>query len=231
MPDGAALAGLFIRALLVVVRVRPGAASLAERSRIPAVLGASLALWRQPQSGRCGGRPGGRIGQPGHGVLRRPRRRPQPSLLGRRQPRHRGAAQPALRGARPGRRLGLRLGGPLVGAGLYAGVGGWTLALVGAAGFLTAAAAVAAMRVRKTRPEPFQLRWPAEVGAGLRHMWAERALRRAVSARCSAPRRDAARHEGRRSGGDGAVGPYPRRNGDLGENLWVRRWRSRRGAA
>lgn len=87
---------------------------------------------------------------------------------------------PDANGALQTAKQGLRLVGPLVGAGLYAGVGGWTLAVVGAAGFLTAATAVTAMRVREARPDPAQLRWLSEVGAGVRHMWAEQALRRAV---------------------------------------------------
>ena len=75
---------------------------------------------------------------------------------------------------------GLRLVGPLAGAGLYAGVGGWTLAAVGVVGFTTAAGAVALLRVREAKPTPPELRWVAEVGAGVRHMVGESALRRAI---------------------------------------------------
>ncbi|MGI5214625.1 MFS transporter [Plantactinospora sp. CA-290183] len=75
---------------------------------------------------------------------------------------------------------GLRLVGPLAGAALYTGAGGWTLATAGVLGFVAAAVAVSALRVTETRPEPIRLRWMTEVGAGLRHMLAETALRRAV---------------------------------------------------
>lgn len=75
---------------------------------------------------------------------------------------------------------GLRLVSPVLGAALYAGVGGWALGLVGVVGFLTAATAVSALPVREARPQPARLRWVAEVGAGMRHMAGEPALRRAV---------------------------------------------------
>ncbi|MEV1285711.1 MFS transporter [Micromonospora sp. NPDC049679] len=76
---------------------------------------------------------------------------------------------------------GLRLIGPLLGAGLYTAFGGWTLAAVGAVGFLTAAAAGAAIRVRDAAPIPTEPRWLAEVGAGVRHIAGEPALRRVVT--------------------------------------------------
>jgi MFS family permease len=75
---------------------------------------------------------------------------------------------------------GLRLVGPLAGAALYSGVGGWTLATVGMLGFVAAAYAVSALRIAERPPEPARLRWITEVGAGLRHMVGEPALRRAV---------------------------------------------------
>ncbi|MEE6257082.1 MFS transporter [Plantactinospora sonchi] len=75
---------------------------------------------------------------------------------------------------------GLRLVGPLLGAALYTGAGGWPLALVGVLGFLAAAIAVTVLHVEEPRPHRARLRWVAEVGAGLRHMTAEPALRRAV---------------------------------------------------
>jgi MFS family permease len=78
-------------------------------------------------------------------------------------------------------RQGLRLGGPLAGAGLYATVGGWALAAVAAAGFLTAAGTVAVLRVSEQRPVPSALRWRAEVGAGIRHLVTEPALRRVLT--------------------------------------------------
>ena len=75
---------------------------------------------------------------------------------------------------------GLRLVGPLAGAALYAGVGGWALATAGGLGFLAAAAAVSRMRVRERAPAPAQPRWLAEIGAGVRHMLDDPALRRGV---------------------------------------------------
>lgn len=77
-------------------------------------------------------------------------------------------------------RQGLRLVGPLAGAGLYAAVGGWLLVAVAMAGFLTAAGVVGLLRVTETAPSGADLRWPAELGAGLRHLAGEPALRRAL---------------------------------------------------
>ncbi|HEX5540215.1 MAG TPA: MFS transporter [Micromonospora sp.] len=75
---------------------------------------------------------------------------------------------------------GLRLIGPLVGAGLYAAVGGWTLATVGALGFCAAAGVGALLRVREVKPSPGELRWAAEVTAGIRHLFGTPGLRRGV---------------------------------------------------
>ncbi|WP_446211268.1 MFS transporter [Micromonospora sp. IBSANI012] len=77
-------------------------------------------------------------------------------------------------------RQGLRLGGPLAGAALYAAVGGWLLATLAMVGFVTAAAVVGLLRVAETEPAAATLRWPAELGAGLRHLAGEPALRRAL---------------------------------------------------
>ncbi|TDB71991.1 MFS transporter, partial [Micromonospora sp. KC723] len=77
-------------------------------------------------------------------------------------------------------RQGLRLGGPLAGAALYAAVGGWLLATLAMVGFLTAAAVVGLLRTSEVEPAPVTLRWSAEVGAGLRHLAGEPALRRAL---------------------------------------------------
>jgi MFS family permease len=77
-------------------------------------------------------------------------------------------------------RQGLRLVGPLAGAGLYAAVGGWLLVTLAMAGFGTAAAVVGLLRVAEVTPSTGDLRWPAELGAGLRHLAGEPALRRAL---------------------------------------------------
>ncbi|MEH1012818.1 MFS transporter [Micromonospora sp. CPCC 206060] len=76
---------------------------------------------------------------------------------------------------------GLRLGGPLAGAGLYAGVGGWALVALGATGFVTAAVVVRAVRVREVMPVRDQVSWLTELGAGLRHLLGVAPLRRAVT--------------------------------------------------
>ncbi|MGC4744395.1 MFS transporter [Micromonospora sp. DT201] len=77
-------------------------------------------------------------------------------------------------------RQGMRLIGPLVGAALYAALGGWALAGIGMVGFLTAAAVVMALPTPQQVPPTMRLRWPAELGAGLRHLAGEPALRRAL---------------------------------------------------
>lgn len=75
---------------------------------------------------------------------------------------------------------GLRLVGPLAGAALYTTAGGWPLAAVGVLGFLAAATAVTLLRVDEPGPQRSRLRWLTEMGAGLRHLTGEPALRRAV---------------------------------------------------
>ncbi|MGC4809813.1 MFS transporter [Micromonospora sp. DT228] len=77
-------------------------------------------------------------------------------------------------------RQGMRLIGPLAGAALYAALGGWALAGIGMVGFLTAAAVVTALPTPQQVPATARLRWPAELGAGLRHLAGEPALRRAL---------------------------------------------------
>ncbi|MEV4712986.1 MFS transporter [Micromonospora sp. NPDC049374] len=102
-----------------------------------------------------------------------------------------GEANGALQTARQG----LRLIGPLAGAGLYVALGGWLLALAGMVGFLVAAVVVGVPRVvaaPHTSPAPHtssmasaggsdhRPRWPQELVAGLRHLAGEPALRRAL---------------------------------------------------
>ncbi|MGK5742650.1 MFS transporter [Micromonospora sp. URMC 103] len=77
-------------------------------------------------------------------------------------------------------RQGLRLVGPLAGAGLYAAVGGAALAAIGVLGFLTAAAVVGMLRTTEAVPPGAGPRWPLDLGAGLRHLAGEPALRRAL---------------------------------------------------
>ncbi|WP_216592878.1 MFS transporter [Verrucosispora sioxanthis] len=97
-----------------------------------------------------------------------------------------GEANGALQTARQG----LRLIGPLAGAGLYVALGGWPLAVVGMAGFLVAAVVVGAPRATTRAPGPSAVlpadgvghrpRWASELLAGLRHLVGEPALRRAL---------------------------------------------------
>ncbi|HET8680400.1 MAG TPA: MFS transporter [Micromonosporaceae bacterium] len=75
---------------------------------------------------------------------------------------------------------GLRLVGPFAGAALYAGFGGWTLAAVAMLGFVLAAAAVALLRVGEDRPARSERRWLTEVGAGIRFIAEQPALRRTL---------------------------------------------------
>ncbi|HEY6596828.1 MAG TPA: MFS transporter [Asanoa sp.] len=84
---------------------------------------------------------------------------------------------PDANGALQSVKQGLRIGGPLAGAGLYTAVGGWTLAVVGQVGFLLAAAAIALIRVPEERPGVARTPWLSEVGAGLRHVAGHPVLR------------------------------------------------------
>lgn len=80
-------------------------------------------------------------------------------------------------------REGLRLIGPLVGAGLYAGLGGGAVALVDALSFAVAALLVARIRVDEPNPgdQPMGSYW-AELDTGARHLAAERVLKHVLVA-------------------------------------------------
>lgn len=78
---------------------------------------------------------------------------------------------------------GLRILSPLVGAGIYAAVGGGALAVLSAATLLAAAAALLSVRVRESDPDEHpreSLR--RELGAGFRHVRATPLLRQVVGA-------------------------------------------------
>jgi MFS family permease len=79
-------------------------------------------------------------------------------------------------------REGLRLFGPLVGAGLYALAGGGFVAVIDAASFVVAAGAVAAIKLREDRPVRESGRWTAEFSAGIRHIWHEPVLKHTLIA-------------------------------------------------
>jgi MFS family permease len=78
-------------------------------------------------------------------------------------------------------RQGLRLAGPLLGAGLYASTKGWGLAVLGMAGFLIAALVISMLKVHEDKPARSELHWLTEVGAGLRHLTGDAAMRRTLS--------------------------------------------------
>lgn len=75
---------------------------------------------------------------------------------------------------------GLRLFGPLLGAGLYTVLGGPVVALVNAGTFVVAAGAVALLRLREDAPEKPELHWLGEITAGARYLLREVVLRRTV---------------------------------------------------
>ncbi|HJP80482.1 MAG TPA: MFS transporter [Pseudonocardiaceae bacterium] len=78
---------------------------------------------------------------------------------------------------------GLRLGGPLAGAALFAAFGGVTVAVIDAGTFMVAALTIARMSLREDRPERAATRnWLQELTAGLSHIRAEAALRRMMAA-------------------------------------------------
>lgn len=79
-------------------------------------------------------------------------------------------------------RMGLRLVGPLVGAGLYAAFGGPAVALLDATTFVLAAASLALLRVREERPPRVPQRLVEEMAAGARFLVGEPELRRVVFA-------------------------------------------------
>ena len=77
---------------------------------------------------------------------------------------------------------GLRLGGPLAGAALFAAFGGADVATIDAVTFLGAAGSIARMRLREEPPEPATAHWRRELTAGLAHIGRDAALRRMVTA-------------------------------------------------
>lgn len=79
-------------------------------------------------------------------------------------------------------REGLRLVGPLVGAGLFAAVGARVVVVIDLASFLVAAAAIARLRVSEPAPTRSELHWLTEAGAGFGHLFARPALRRGALA-------------------------------------------------
>jgi MFS family permease len=91
---------------------------------------------------------------------------------------HLGAAQGVLSSVREG----LRLISPLIGAGLFALVGGHVIALIDVATFAVAAISAATIRIEEPDPQPTSSHWRTELGAGIAHIRDEQALRQMVIA-------------------------------------------------
>jgi MFS family permease len=79
-------------------------------------------------------------------------------------------------------REGLRLVGPLAGAGLYAVAGARTVVVVDLVSFLAAAATLISITVREDPAPTVELSWLREAGAGFRHLFADLDLRRTTLA-------------------------------------------------
>jgi predicted MFS family arabinose efflux permease len=69
-----------------------------------------------------------------------------------------------------------RIFGPLLGAALFAWVGGWLVALLDAASFAAAAAVIASIALHEQAPEREESHFRAQMVAGLRHLVADRVL-------------------------------------------------------
>jgi len=75
---------------------------------------------------------------------------------------------------------GVRIFAPLAGVGLYALVGGGTVAVVDALTFLGSAAFLGLMRVPEEKPQPEEQHFIEEVSAGFQHVWRTLPLRQLV---------------------------------------------------
>jgi hypothetical protein len=79
-------------------------------------------------------------------------------------------------------RQGIRLVGPVAGAGLFAWKGGGAVAIVDACTFLVAAAATFSLHVTEMKPVRSEHHWFDEVTAGIRHAWTTTVLRQILTA-------------------------------------------------
>src|SRR5918999_6043921 len=79
-------------------------------------------------------------------------------------------------------REGFRLVAPLLGAGLYAAVGGAAVALLDAATFVGSVATLLVMKVLEPKPDPPEHRFLRELAAGARHIWTTVQLRQIIGA-------------------------------------------------
>jgi MFS family permease len=79
-------------------------------------------------------------------------------------------------------RQGVRLVGPVAGAGLFAWLGGGAVAIVDACTFLVAATATLSLHITEVAPVRGQHHWTNEVTAGIRHAWKTTVLRQILIA-------------------------------------------------
>jgi MFS family permease len=79
-------------------------------------------------------------------------------------------------------REGLRLFGPLTGAGLFALAGGGVVAIIDASTFVIAAMSLLFVRVDEEKAEREDVHWFVEITAGIRHIWGSIVLRQMVIA-------------------------------------------------
>ena len=79
-------------------------------------------------------------------------------------------------------REGLRLFGPLTGAGLFALAGGGVVAMIDAASFVIAATSLLFVKVEEEKAEREEVHFVAEVTAGITHIWRTLVLRQMVIA-------------------------------------------------
>ena len=70
-----------------------------------------------------------------------------------------------------------RLFGPLIGALLFTWLGGWAVALLDSLSFFVAAAVIATITVRETRPEAEEAHFWDELTAGMRYLGTDRVLK------------------------------------------------------
>ncbi|MGH3472526.1 MAG: MFS transporter, partial [Nocardioidaceae bacterium] len=77
---------------------------------------------------------------------------------------------------------GLRLFGPVLGAGLYTWLGGSAVAVVDIASFVIAAATVVALKLREERPTREEGEWRQEFMAGIRHIGSDLVLKHTLIA-------------------------------------------------
>jgi MFS family permease len=79
-------------------------------------------------------------------------------------------------------RQGMRLVGPIAGAGLFAWKGGGTVAVVDACTFLIAGLATFSLHITEAQPMRSENHWFDEMTAGVRHAWKTRVLRQILIA-------------------------------------------------